>query len=60
MKKYLTCEDVAEMYGVKKKTVWGWIREKKLGAIQTGKLYRIRPEDIEAFSESRATIFREE
>jgi excisionase family DNA binding protein len=53
--KYLTCEEVAERYGVKKLTVWGWIREKKLNAIQTGKLYRIRPQDLEDFESIRST-----
>lgn len=53
--KYLTCEDVAERYGVKKLTVWGWIREKKLNAIQTGKLYRIRQRDLEDFESIRST-----
>jgi len=42
MEKYFSCEDIAEKYGVKKITVWSWIREKKLNAIQTGKMYRIR------------------
>ncbi len=36
MEKYLSCDDVAEKYGVKKMTVWTWIREKKLNAITAG------------------------
>ncbi|MDF2535834.1 MAG: binding domain protein excisionase family [Bacillales bacterium] len=55
MGKYLTCEDVAVLYGVKKITIWGWIRDKKLNAIQTGKCYVIRPEDLREFEESRRT-----
>lgn len=55
MEKYLTCDDVAERYGVKKITVWSWIREKKLNAIQTGKIYRVRPEDLRDFEEARST-----
>jgi len=55
MEKYLTCDDVAEKYGVKKITVWAWIREKKLNAIQTGKNYRIRLEDLREFENSRGT-----
>lgn len=55
MEKYLTCDDVAEKYGVKKITVWAWIREKKLNAIQTGKNYSIRPEDVRKFEEARCT-----
>jgi len=55
MEKYLTCEQVAEKYGVKVVTVWAWIREKKLPAIRIGKGYRIRPEDLEAFEAARKT-----
>jgi excisionase family DNA binding protein len=53
--KYLTCEDIATLYGVKKSTVWQWIRDKKLNAIQTGNLYRVRPEDLREFEEARKT-----
>jgi excisionase family DNA binding protein len=55
MEKYLTCEQVAERYGVKVITVWAWIREKKLPAIRIGKGYRVKPEDLEAFEEARRT-----
>ena len=55
MEKYLTCEDIAEKFSVKIITVWQWIREKKLNAIRTGKLYRIKPEDLREFEESRKT-----
>jgi len=55
LEKYLTCEQVAERYGVKVITVWAWIREKKLPAIRIGKGYRIKPEDLEAFEETRRT-----
>jgi len=55
MEKYLTCEQVAERYGVKVITIWAWIREKKLPAIRIGKGYRIRPEDLEAFEAARKT-----
>lgn len=55
MEKYLTCDDVAERYGVKKITVWQWIREKKLTAIRTGKLYHIRPLDLVSFETARMT-----
>lgn len=49
MKKYYSCEEVAELFGVKKRTVWAWVREKKLSAIKIGRIYRISSEDIEAF-----------
>jgi excisionase family DNA binding protein len=55
MGKLLTCDDVAERYGVKKITVWAWIREKKLNAIQHGRSYSIRPEDLKDFEEARFT-----
>ncbi len=55
MEKLLTCEQVAERYGVKVTTVWAWIREKKLPAIRIGKGYRVKLEDLEAFEEARRT-----
>jgi len=56
MEKLLTCEQVAERYGVKTNTVWEWIRAKKLLAIKVaGSLYRIRPEDLAAFEASGET-----
>lgn len=55
MEKYLTCEEVAQKYGVKVITVWTWIREKKLRAIKISKLYRITPQDLAEFEESRKT-----
>ncbi|MFC4355344.1 helix-turn-helix domain-containing protein [Chryseomicrobium palamuruense] len=55
LEKYFSCEEVAERYGVKVITVWSWIREKKLKAIKTGKMYSIRPQDLEEFEESRRT-----
>jgi len=55
MEKFFTCEDIAERYGVKKITVWAWIREKKLGAVRIGRDYRIRQEDLHEFEEARLT-----
>lgn len=55
MEKYLSCEEVAEKFGVKLITVWAWIREKKLPAIKIGKMYRITPKDLEEFEMSRRT-----
>lgn len=56
MSKMYTCAEVAEMYGVKVFTVWDWIKKKKLGAIDLGKEYRIREEDLKKFEESVSTI----
>lgn len=55
LEKYLSCEQVAEKFGVKIITVWSWIREKKLKAIKSGKRYHIRPEDLAEFEELRKT-----
>lgn len=49
MEKRYSCDEVAEMYGVKKLTVWAWIRAGRLNAIRPGKNYFIRREDLEAF-----------
>lgn len=54
MSKFYTCEEVAEMYRVKVTTVWEWVREKKLNALQIGKSYRIRQSDIDAFEKKMA------
>lgn len=56
MEKFYTCEDVAKRYGVKIKTVYTWVKGKKIQAIRLGKSYAIRPQDIEAFENSRTTI----
>ena len=56
MAKYLSCDQVADLYDVKVITVWDWIRKKKLTAIKLGRDYRIRQEDIESFEQSRLTV----
>lgn len=56
MEKYFTCEQVAERYGVKRLTVWSWIRDKKLKAIRTGKNYSIPPQALIEFEKKRATM----
>ena len=55
MDKFYTCEQVAERYGVKIETVWAWIREQKLTAIQTGKFYRISESDLKTFVQNNRT-----
>lgn len=56
MSEMYTCEQVAQRYGVKKPTVWSWIRKKELPAIRIGRDYRIRSEDVDAFERSRKTV----
>ncbi len=58
MERRYECQEVADLYGVKLMTVWAWIREKKLPAIKINKKYVVRPEDLQAFEESRKTIAR--
>ena len=55
LKKLLTCQQVAERYGVKIETVWAWIRNNKLPAIQIGKQYRIEEDALEQFEKASGT-----
>lgn len=52
MEKLLTCQEVAQRYGVKTPTVWGWIRTGKLKACKIGRIYRVYPQDVEAFEKT--------
>ncbi len=45
----LRAEDVAEMIGVKERTVWRWCREGNLPCLKVGTHWRVRREDLEAF-----------
>ncbi len=56
MEKLYTCDEVAEMYKVKRITVWDWIRRKRLQAIKIGRDYRIKEEYIKSFEEQRNTM----
>jgi excisionase family DNA binding protein len=55
LEKLLTCEQVAERYGVKVITVWEWVREKRLSAVKAGKKYLFRPVDLEKFEDENTT-----
>ena len=46
--KLLTPEQVAERLQVTERTVYGWLRRGKLPALKLGRLWRIRPQDLEA------------
>lgn len=60
LEKLLTCEQVAERYSVALKTVWMWIRTKKLSASKVGgRVYRIRQEDLEEFEKQYKTTKEE-
>lgn len=48
-KKYYTCAEVAQIYGVKVATVWSWVRDGKLGSVRIGQRYRIRQQDLDYF-----------
>lgn len=58
MERLYTCDEVATRYGVRKDTVWSWIRDKKLCAIRVSGLkgYRISEGDLVAFEDTRRTI----
>lgn len=56
MEKLYTCREVAERYGVKTETVWSWIREHKLSAINIGRGYRIKESDLSEFEKINKTV----
>lgn len=56
MGKLYTCAEIAGKYRVQTRTVWDWIRSKKLVAIKVGKGYRVKEEDLELFEDSRKTV----
>ena len=53
--KLLTPEQVAERLQVTERTVYEWLRRGTLPALKLGRLWRIRPEDLEGFLESART-----
>ena len=56
MEKLYTCDEIARKYRVQTRTVWDWIRAKKLPALRVGNGYRIREEDLKSFEAERRTI----
>lgn len=52
-KKYFTCKEVAERYGVSEYTVWRWIRSGRLDAVCIGRIYRVSLEQLEAFESKK-------
>lgn len=54
MERLYTCEEIAQRYSVKVPTVWRWIRNKQLPAINlNGSGYRVSESDLVAFEESK-------
>jgi len=51
--KLLTPEEVAERLVMSPKTIRDWLRKGKLKGVKTGKLWRIRERDLEAFIEGK-------
>jgi excisionase family DNA binding protein len=55
LKGYLTVEQVAEQLGLSEYRIRELIREKKIRAVKIGQ-WRIKPEDLKSFIESRKNI----
>ncbi len=53
--KLYTCEEIAERYTIKIRTVWDWIRSGKLPAVHVGRLYRVRESDLAEFEQKNLT-----
>jgi len=51
LERFLSPESVARQLSVSNKTVYKWLREKKLKGAKMGHLWRIRPEDLKEFIE---------
>ena len=55
MDKPLTLEDAAEVLGVDYKTVYRLVRAGQIPAGRVGRVYRVAPDDLEAYFESIKT-----
>jgi len=53
----LTINEAAEILAVTPRAVYEWIRNGKLQGVKIGVLWRIRPEDLEAFIE-RGKVYK--
>lgn len=56
MEKWLTVGEVAEQCQISEVTVRRWISAGDLRAAKLGKGWRVKPEDLEAFYESRVQV----
>ncbi|MBT3267004.1 helix-turn-helix domain-containing protein [Candidatus Poribacteria bacterium] len=53
--RFLNVDDVAALFGVSPKTVYGWVHAKAIPHMKLSRsVLRFRPSDIEAWAESRA------
>lgn len=52
----LTPEDVADKLQLHHLTILKFIRTKKLKAVKLGRVYRIRPGDLESFLDHQSTF----
>ena len=55
MERFLTLENVQEMLGVSRSTVWRWTAENGLKVVRVGNVTRIRESDLEAFLKRHET-----
>ena len=49
---YYSIDEVAKMLKVAYLTVYRWIQAKKLPAIKAGKQYRVKKQDLDAFTKN--------
>ena len=56
MEKWLTVEEVAQQCQVSEVTVRRWISAGDLRAAKLGKGWRVKPDDLNAFYESRVQV----
>lgn len=49
----MTCEQIAERYGVKLTTVWKWMRDGVLPSFRVGKAYYTYPEMLTEFERNQ-------
>ena len=55
MERVYTCDEIAKRYGVKISTVYKWIRDGAMQAINIGKGYRIKESSVIEFEECNKT-----
>ncbi len=56
----LTPEEAAERMAVSPKTLRDWLRSGELRGVKVGKLWRVRPADLEAFIHEPASKLKTE